>query len=166
MTPFQQFINNISHDDLQRLSTAEVAIGCDDNNYCLLAEGVILADIPDNPDEIVAHLLAHEQEILQQLYVTQPLCREEFDHQAKQLIEEQGPERFYRSGDNSWALMIDGSFLTAVPPEDVRSQYGYYCEGDTPLSAESANSAVYNWIKTGDAYEDYRVKTHCRYICQ
>ena len=62
--------------------------------------------------------------------------------------------------------MIDGSFLTAVAPEDVRSLYGYYCEGDQVLPADAASAAVLEWLNEGIAYEDYRVKTHCRYICK
>lgn len=166
MSPFQRFINNLSDDDLPRLSKGEAAVWCDDNTYRLARHGIVQENMPTNPDTVRSYLLAHEREILERLYQTQPLCREEFDYQAEALLQEHGADKFYRHADNSWAMMIDGSLLTAVPPEDVRSQYGYYCEGDEPLPTADASETVKQWLKTGIAYEDYRVKTHCRYICR
>lgn len=165
MSPYQRFINNLCHADLQRLIQGQAGIGCNDITYLLVSDGV-MPEQPTNTEAVREYLLAQEQSILEQLYQNRPLCREEFDHQAEQLLQEYGPERFYRSEDTSWALMIDGSLLSAVPPEDVRSRYGYYCEGDEALSCEQARTAVHRWLKDGIAYEDYQVKTHCRYVCR
>lgn len=62
--------------------------------------------------------------------------------------------------------MIDGSRLIAVDADDVCSKYGYFCESHSLLTEAEAKKTTLKWLENGDAYEDYRVKTHCRYICR
>ena len=95
----------------------------------------------------------------------QALCREEFDYQAAALVVAHGAASFCRheAEQANWALMIDDWHLVAVGPDDVRSQYGYFCEAEAMLDETAAEAQVMRWLKSGDAYEDYRTKTHCRY---
>lgn len=165
MSPYQKFIKHLSDAEVQQLIHGQAAIGCNDQHYLLVTTWTMPEALANDNNAAREQLQAQEYKLLERLYQSQPLCREEFDYQATQLLQQHGAGQFYHQGDCSWALMIDGSFLVAVPPDDVRSQYGYCCEGDHALVEDDAIKAVMRWLHDGTAYEDYRVKTHCRYIC-
>lgn len=169
MTPYQHFIQQLDANSLWQLSTGEMGISCQESRYVLAAEGTK----PPPPTQSLtetAHirqwLLEQENAVQAALFSDLPLCRGEFDFQARKLLTEFGAEHFYRSDDSSWALMIDDWKLIAVPPSDVRSRYGYYCEGDETLDGKSASVRVWQWLDSGEAFEDYSAKTHCRYFCR
>lgn len=67
--------------------------------------------------------------------------------------------------NNKRALMIEGATLIVVEENDVRLKYGYFHNQTNNLSKEETHQAVINWIASDQAYDDYRVKTHCLYIC-
>jgi hypothetical protein len=167
MSPFQRFIANLSDKQLASVLDGSYGIGCSDNDYCLVEGEGVAVDGTESVAELRSELSENEKEVLHQLYRNRPLCRAEFDHQARRLLREHGAANFCRHPGNasSWALMIDDSGLVAVGPEDVRSQYGYYCEGDNSQECDDAAAKVMRWLESGQAYEDYRSKTTCRYSC-
>ena len=89
----------------------------------------------------------------------------EFDYQAEELLSANGAVLFCRHDGNAdnWALMIDDWRLIAVGPDDVRSQYGYFCETEDWGDEAQVEGLVMKWLNSGQAYEDYLSKTHCRY---
>lgn len=143
----------------------ELSIGCTEGGYGLVKGEAIRFEGTPLPEQAREQLIAREKEILEKWFLQRPLCRVEFDHQASQLFTEVGAERFCRHAEKlgNWALMIDNWSLVAVGPEDVRNQYGYFCEASGELSEAEASSRVREWLQSGEAYEDYRSKTHCRY---
>lgn len=167
MSPYQAFIQSLSDDDLSALLDGKLSIGCDASAYRLQAQGVAPFDGINGATHTRDGLLALEESVLVRLFSQRPLCREEFDYQAAVLLSAHGAERFLRREcqQGHWALMIDVWRLIAVGPEDVRSQYGYFCNVEGPLNDVEAESHVMRWLKSGEAYDDYRSKTHCRY-CQ
>ena len=162
MSPFQQLMFALTEEVFEQLTRGELGLACDETGYHLVPAGMPL---PRGANR--AQIVAQEQPLLAQFYSKAPLGRAEFDYQADRLIAEQGVARFCRHAGNlgHWALMIDDWGLIAVGPEDVRSQYGYYCEADGWPDEAGAEASVLQWLKSGQAYEDYRSKTHCRY-CQ
>jgi hypothetical protein len=131
-------------------------------------EGVpSLLDSSIDIEQAREQLLGMEQRVLEQLYRQRSLCRAEFDYQAEALLAGQGHALFCRHDGNrdNWALMIDDWQMVAVGPDDVRSQYGYFCEASEAVDEAEAEQLVMKWLATGAAYDDYRAKTHCRY-CQ
>lgn len=167
MTPFLSFVDQISDTDLTLIFDGKLGISCDDNSYRLSEKGV--RPIPSTQAGLLREQLkAQERALLGELYKSLPLCRAEFDYQARRLLESNGAHLFcqHPAKPNNWALMIEDGALIAVEPEDVRSQYGYFYESTDTLSENDALSAVEKWLGSGQAYEDYRVKTHCTYICR
>ncbi|MDH5517833.1 MAG: hypothetical protein OEY36_08450 [Gammaproteobacteria bacterium] len=168
MNPFQEFLNTLSDETLSDLESGKLHISVDDNSYITSTSGVSISQYQKNISENIKQLLIDNQDsILQQLYKTYPLCRKEFDFQAQQLIMQSQAESFCSHGSmpNKQALFIDGNFLAVVGSTDARYKYGYYCQHEDNLNQQEAKQAVIKWLESGQAYEDYRVKTHCRYIC-
>jgi len=64
------------------------------------------------------------------------------------------------------ALMINGYDLIAIDCNDPRHPYGYYYTHPENIDNDNARALVNQWLNSGEAYNDYRVKTHCRYICK
>jgi hypothetical protein len=165
VSPYQQFIRALSDAQLAQLARGGTGIGCDAEHYRLAAEGCLPFDGTVAPAEVRALLSAGEQAVLTCVYATQPLCRAEFDYQAESLLATQGAAQFCHHPGNrqGLALMIDGAYLVAVGPGDVRSRYGYFCECDEKMSEEQAAARARAWLASGEAYDDYRGKTTCRY---
>jgi hypothetical protein len=165
MSPYQQFIDALKKDELRLLMSGIAGIGCDDSGYCLTDAAAPLFDRPPSSEEARALLKKRERQILSQWFSQRPLCRVEFDYQAKELLSAQGAARFCRhdGNKNNRALMIDEWRLIAVGPDDVRSRYGYFCEEGGELDEKTSGERVMKWLKSGEAYDDYRTKTHCRY---
>jgi hypothetical protein len=164
-SPYQQFVDELTDEQVLHLLRGETGMACDERRYCLSDEGVKCESVEADQGEGRTLLRQRESALLAQLYRSQPLCRAEFEYQAVYLLEEHGAERFCRHPDNPdhWALMIDEARLVAVGPGDVRSRYGYFCECEDVLSAVEAAARVSAWLASGEAYEDYRTKTTCRY---
>ena len=165
MSPYQQFIAALSDEEVARLVHGDASIGCDDKGYCLVRGGISPLTGESPPEQARDQLKAMEPRLLEQLYSQRPLCRAEFDYQAAQWLLTEGASKFCRHQGqlNHWALMIDDHGLIAIGPDDVRSQYGYFCETDKALDKEQVESLVMTWLKSGDAYDDYLSKTVCRY---
>lgn len=165
MSPYQRFVDNLSDEQLELIMRGELGIGCNDENYCLVEKGYFPLEEAIDEDNVRSILRDNEDEVLSQLYRNQPLCRAEFDYQAVKLIEVHGAAHFCHDSNNprGWALMIDEANLIAVGPDDVRSQYGYFCECDSLMWEKEAAAKVMKWLESGDAYNDYRSKTTCRY---
>jgi len=164
--PFQEFIESLTEDNLANLISGSQCINVDDNNYLLSPDGVNLTQYANKKN--VRQMLIDKQFLIKQaLYKENPLCRKEFDYQAHLLIMKTQPESFchHASKLNEQALIIDGSVLITVKPSDARHKYGYCSQQDKNLTDDEAREAVFRWIKSGEAYSDYRVKTHCLYIC-
>lgn len=164
-SPFQRFIDSLSDDEIEQLVSGSAGIGCDAAGYRLVKARAPLLDGTLSVAQVRAELKVVEEQILAQLYSQQALCRDEFDYQASGLFVAQGAARFCRHDGNrdNWALMIDEWRLVAVGPDDVRSQYGYFCEAEGLQGELEAEVQVMKWLSSGGAYEDYRTKTHCRY---
>ncbi len=164
-SPYRQFIATLTDSDILRIVEGELSIGCGDQGYGLIKGEVIAFKGPLPVGQARGRLLEMELELLEKWFLQRPLCRVEFDYQALGLLTQMGAERFCRHAKHrdNWALMIDDWRLVAVGPEDVRSQYGYFCEVSREISEEVAASKVMDWLRSGEAYEDYRSKTHCRY---
>jgi hypothetical protein len=167
MSPYQQFVCSLSDDEVTRILTGEVGISCDAHDYHLIEGGGLSPDTKPAQGAERKWLIESEPQVLEALYSQRALCRAEFDYQAAELMAEHGVGRFSRhpGNRNNMALMIDEWRLIAVGPEDVRSQYGYFCEADESIDEAVAGVRVMRWLKSGDAYDSYRSKTHCRY-CQ
>ena len=169
MNPFEQFLNTLSTDNINKLATGTLRLSVDDINYTTSPEGIDVLDLlsGDNADTKET-LIKNQETILTQLYATLPLCRKEFDYQAHQLINKHHPESYckHANSQNSRALFIEGNQLISVESNDSRHKYGYYCEHHDQLQKENAIMNVMTWLESGQAYDDYRVKTHCRYICR
>jgi hypothetical protein len=165
MSPYQRFVDSLSDAQLQQLMRGEVGIGCSDDGYCLVENGGVKMQDDDADTDPRSRLRDREGGVLGELYQNQPLCRAEFDYQAEQLLERHGAENFCRrtGSTGSWALMIDGLQLVAVEPEDVRCQYGYFCDIEEHVVDDEAAARTRDWLTSGEAYEDYRSKTTCRY---
>ncbi len=167
MSPYQQFVRSLSDDEIARIIAGELGISCDAHDYHLLERGGLSP--ATKPAQVAERqwLIASELQLLEALYHQRALCRAEFDYQAAELMAEHGLARFCRrpGNRNNMALMIDEWRVIAVEPEDVRSQYGYFCEADEALDEAVAGEQAIRWLKSGDAYDSYRAKTHCRY-CQ
>jgi hypothetical protein len=142
-----------------------MGLGCDDEAYCLVKSDYLPFADQASQEPYRDALRRQEKRVLQQLYKARPLCRAEFDYQSSELLRAHGPARFCHHAGNprGWSLMIDEARLVAVGPEDVRSQYGYYCESDEALDEQQAESRVMAWLASGEGYDDYRSKTTCRY---
>ncbi|MCW8888388.1 MAG: hypothetical protein OQK25_04940 [Gammaproteobacteria bacterium] len=165
MSPYRQFIDSLSEEDIRKIGQGDVGIGCDDHGYLLVQGG--FSPLVEEDEQMVNStlLLSQESQVLEQIYLQRPLCRSEFDYQAQTLLDKNGIKQFCRHPGNirSWALMIDKPYLIAVPADDVRSQYGYFYESEQILDNEQTASQVKAWLDSGRAYEDYRTKTHCTY---
>jgi hypothetical protein len=165
MSPYRQFIDSLSEEDIRNIAQGAVGIGCDDRRYRVVRGGI--APIAEPGMRMLTRdlLLSQESQIMEQIYRQRPLCRTEFEYQADALLDENGIENFCRHQGNpgNWALMIDRPYLIAVSADDVRSQYGYFCESEQILDDTQAASLVREWLNSGRAYEDYRAKTHCTY---
>ncbi|MDH5394312.1 MAG: hypothetical protein OEY11_14085 [Gammaproteobacteria bacterium] len=165
-SPFQQFINQLSAADLDKLASGELSIGADDQNYRLTEpdEKLLFEATQQNIKQCL-----HQQQtiILKQLYKTQALCKAEFNYQARQLFDQHGAENFcqHQNNTNQLALMIDKEKLIAIGKNDARHQYAYYYSNDEALGKKEACEQVRQWLDSGMAYDDYRVKTHCMYLC-
>lgn len=166
MSPYQRFIDSLSDDEVAQIRSGEMGIACDAHDYRLVAGGVPVTGHRPN-GEVREWLRESESQVLATLYAERALCHAEFDHQAGELFAQHGAALFCRhqGNQNNMALMIDEWQLIAVGPEDVRSQYGYFCEAQEALDNNAAEMRVMQWLKSGEAYNDYRSKTHCRY-CQ
>lgn len=73
MTPFQLFIKQCSEEELSSLLTGELAISCNDKNYQLDNNGVLLNKLEITKKEIRTAIA--EQQILDKLYQTHLYAR-------------------------------------------------------------------------------------------
>ena len=166
-SPYKTFIRSLSNNDINNLYQGKLCLCVNDNEYILCDSGLSLQSTALLTE--FTHNLLHNQElILKDLYQTYPLCKDEFYFQARQLFEQHGPAQFCQqslSTDNM-ALMIDDHELIAIDSNDPRNQYGYYFSHPSIIDKEQATVLVNEWLNSGEAYNDYRVKTHCRYICK
>lgn len=167
MSPYQQLITTLSDEDILRISRGESGISCDAHDYLLLEGTGVSPEARPAPGAERQWLLDSEAYVLEALYSQRALCRSEFDYQTAALLATHGAARFCRhpGNRNNMALMIDAWRLVAVGSEDVRCQYGYFCQADEALDEAAAEGRVMHWLHSGEAYDDYRSKTHCRY-CQ
>lgn len=167
MSPYQQFIQALSDDEIGQLACGEASIGCNSEGYCLEKASIPPLKPEATIEQARGQLLDREPQVLARLYSNRPLCRVEFNYQAQALLEAHGAALFCRHAGqaDNWALMIDDRGLIAVGPDDVRSRYGYFCEVDQPMNETQAAARVMNWLTSGEAYDDYQTKTVCRY-CQ
>lgn len=165
MSPFLQFIGALSDDEIGLLIRGTRGIGCDDDGYLLEEDAVSPFQCEPVMEHTREQLISMEQCVLDKLYEHRPLCRSEFNYQASTLLAAKGRAHFCHHEGNTdrWALMIDDWRLVAVGPDDVRNQYGYFCEVNEVVDELEADSLVMTWIESGAAYDDYRSKTHCRY---
>lgn len=165
MHPFAEFINNLSDNELASLATGQSKLSVNYNDFLLSREGIYLSQYNEN--NLKRKLIDNQQSILEQLHKIQPLSCKEFNFQAIQLIMNNSPNSFshHSTKNNKRALMIVGDILIVVEENDVRLQYGYFYNQTNYLSKEETHQAVIDWVDSGQAYDDYRVKTHCLYIC-
>lgn len=165
MSPYQQFIDALSDDEVDQLIRGTSGISCNDDGY-LIEQGAS-SPMQSEPEmaQVREQLISMEQSVLEKLYRQRPLCRAEFNYQASALLVTKGEAHFcHHEGDTEgWSLMIDDWRLVAVGPDDVRNKYGYFCEAGKVIDEAEACSLVMTWIKSGAAYDDYRSKTHCRF---
>ena len=165
MSPYQQFIRILSDDEIKRIGKGVAGISCDARDYRLV-DGASLSLVA-KPAGVGDRkwLIDSESQVLEALYGQRALCRAEFDYQATELLMAHGISLFccHPANRGNMALMIDEWRLIAVGPDDVRSQYGYFCEAAKVLDNAGAESRVMRWLNSGEAYDDYRSKTHCRY---
>jgi len=165
-SPFQQFKKNLTNEELQKLHTDELRIGVNDNHYRLTTKGTILKST-DTQSNLKKLLSENQDQILKEPYQSHPLCKDEFNYQATQLLNNHSAENYckYESNPNHISLMIDNERLISIVQDDPRNQYGYFYNHHSIVDDNEALRLVTKWINSGLAYEDYRVKTHCRYIC-
>ena len=165
MSPYQLFVSALNDDELTLLARGDMGMGCDFDSYRLEENGQKPFSSVPAIEQTRELLIEAEESILAKLYATRPLCRSEFNHQATELLNMHGATSFCRHGGNrsNWALMIDEWQLIAVNSDDVRCQYGYFCEAEKSLDDPDVAAQVMRWLESGEAYDDYRSKTHCRY---
>ena len=165
-SPYMKFISGLSDADLQKLQTHDLMISINDEHYLLADNGFNIPDTIKTTD-LKTYLYNNQNNILKMLYQTQPLCKDEFNYQAMQFFKYHGAEKFchYKNNTNNLALMIENEKLITVSRDDPRNQYGYFYTHQSLIDDNMASKLVLQWLDSGSAYNDYRVKTHCRYIC-
>ena len=165
MSPYQKFISSLNDLEIEQLARGNTGIGCNYDNYCLTDSKTTAVFLAPVQDQARQQIIDAENQVLEQLYTQQPLCRAEFEYRARQLLESVGAEKFCRhpGQPDNWALMIDGHQLVAIGPDDARNPYGYFCETEEAVNDAKAASLVIHWLESHEAYDDYRSKTVCRY---
>ena len=165
MSPFQQFINSLSDEEISQIARGDSSISCNEEDYCLSQRTTSSLFSNLTPNNVKEQIIEMESQLLEELYSQRPLCRSEFEYQAMNLLEKEGIEKFCQHKDQPehWSLMIDNHHLIAISPEDPRNQYGYFCETAQNLNKDQAESIVMKWLKSHEAYDDYRSKTVCKY---
>ncbi len=112
-------------------------------------------------------VIKNAEDILQRYYRIHPLTEEGFNTQAESLFEQYGASSFaallgQRAGHS---LFVDQGEVIAVTSKDPRHPYGVYKELDKTHAGAKIDEIVQTWLKTGQAYKDYRGMNVCRYNC-
>ena len=91
----------------------------------------------------------------------------EFNVQVAGLVESLGAAAFCAPAGQTpeYSLFVEEGRVIAEPKSSPRHPYGVYCEISDGLSAAGMSERVKEWVKNGEAYDEFLGMIVCRYNC-
>lgn len=98
--------------------------------------------------------------------MTEPLSREAFERQVRELFEQHGIESFAAPPGQlpARSLFVGSDGVVAEAADSPRHRYGAYCEIPAGNLMDLA-TLVEKWLNSGEAYDLYMSMNVCRYNC-
>ncbi len=130
------------------------------------ADDVIVERLPEgDAADVLQWLKDQAEDLVATYYRAHPLSRNGFNRQVEALFGLFGAEAFAAPSGAlpPFSLFVDGGTVVAEPATSARHRYGAFLE----MNRQHGDVApqVFNWLRSGEAYNQYLGMNVCRYNC-
>ena len=123
---------------------------------------------PETADSLKQFIINQADAILANYYLTHPLSAGDFNAQVKQLVNQLGASQFIASWPHTarYTLFVEGGSVIAEQSDSPRHRYGIFMERNEGNPANDDARSVFEWLESGQAYQEYLSSNCCRYSCR
>jgi len=159
---WEDFVNGR---DLLLINDQAIELSNNENHPAVLVKAADFQS--DFPSRVKQNVITKAVYLLADFYRTHPISRVEFNRQVNLLAKQLGAGGFAALFGElpKYSLFVEGGEVIAESVESPRHRYGTYFELAESLPEHEIELAFSEWLRSGEAHQQYLSMNVCRYNC-